>query len=143
MYCNTEVAEEDGFSGDEVNLLVEVDEEEQLSVKEGMEAFFSFQLMWRSCNRVICGTKIYTVHSTSGGGHTGEVGVDQQPYLLKKRSDGVGATVRRKALHTELLLHRNEELRKVKLSCFVSSNFVIAGKFSIPIFTIPCSEWSL
>ena len=62
---------------------------------------------------------ISTVHSTSGGGHTGEVGEDQQPHLLKKQSEVGGATVRRKALHTELLLHRNEELRKVKLFfCF-------------------------
>lgn len=72
----------------------------------------------RNCNRAIFGTKISTVHSTSGGGHTGEVGEDQQPHLLKKQSEGVGATVRRKALHTELLLHRNEELRKVKLFLF-------------------------
>ena len=39
MHCNTEVAEEVveevGLSGEDVNL-VEVDEEEQLSVKEGM-----------------------------------------------------------------------------------------------------------
>lgn len=42
MHCNTEVAEEVGFNGEEVNLLVEVDEEEQLTVKEGMEAFAHF-----------------------------------------------------------------------------------------------------
>ena len=42
MRCNIEVAEEVGFSGEEVNLLVEVDEEEQLTVKEGMEAFAHF-----------------------------------------------------------------------------------------------------
>ena len=43
MHCNTEVVkdvmEEVGLSGEQVNLLVEVNEEEQLTVEEGMEAF--------------------------------------------------------------------------------------------------------
>ena len=43
MHCNSEVVEEDmeevGHSGEQVNLVVEVDEEEQLTVEEGMEAF--------------------------------------------------------------------------------------------------------
>ena len=39
MHCNSEVVEEVGCSEEQVNLLVEVDEEEQLAVEEGMEAF--------------------------------------------------------------------------------------------------------
>ena len=46
MHCNTEVVkdvmEEVGLSGEQVNLLVEVDEQEQLTVEEGTEAFAHF-----------------------------------------------------------------------------------------------------
>lgn len=42
VHCNTEVVQEVGCSEEQVNLLVEVDEEEQLSVEEGVEAFAHF-----------------------------------------------------------------------------------------------------
>ena len=45
-----------------------------------------------------------------GAGHLGEDGAKQQPQLLKMRREdiGVGATVKRKQFHSELLQQRNQ-----------------------------------
>ena len=77
--------------------------------------------MWRKydrkCIAAIHGTTTctYSPLFTPLSAHVGGDGVNQQPHLLKMRRDDAGATVRGKEFHTELLLHRNEELRKVRI----------------------------
>ena len=66
--------------------------------------------------------------------------MNQQPHLLKMWRDDTGATVRGKEFHTELLLHRNEELRKVRIPFLLHQIFVTAAlKGSVLIFS---SKWT-